>query len=234
MSSYVIDVVESSPSTLERIRFALRSTKFRLREFTDGREFLYTFQCNPPDLILLDLHVGSERGLSLLKHVRDAGGEKRDTRVLMLGEESTLEERCSAYLSGADGFLSIPFDDKELLAIVIANMRRVRKRKEVIRFGPFVLDKIEREARKNNQLLNLTNCEFLIYQVLMEAQGGIVSREALYRAFGDPRKPYDPRSKALDMHIKSLRNKLGEEGRFIENVYGGGYRLVESVPDRRL
>ncbi|MDY2913579.1 MAG: response regulator transcription factor [Candidatus Enteromonas sp.] len=227
MANYIIDVVESSPTIMHQVSEALRGTKFTVRGFVKATPFLNTFAVNPPDLAIIDLRIFDEYGINVLKKIRSSEGEKRDTRVILIGTSATCEDRCNVYHAGGDGYLSFPFEPRELYAMVIAQMRRVQKRKEVIHWGPFTLDKIEREARKLNQTLNLTNCEFLIYQVLMEAQGAVVTREQLYVAFGDPHKPYDPRSKALDMHIKSLREKLGEGGRFIESIYGGGYRLLE-------
>ena len=227
MASYIIDVVESSPNVLGLIQDALRGTRFTVRSFVKASPFLSMFAVNPPDLAILDLRIFDDYGLNVLKKIRSSDGDKRDTRVILMGLNSSVEERCAVFLNGGDGFLAYPFDPRELYAMVSANMRRVQKRKEIVRWGPFILDKIEREARKNNVLLNLTNCEFLIYQTLMEAQGSTVTREQLYRSFGDPRKPFDPRSKALDMHIKSLREKLGEAGKYVESIYGGGYRLAE-------
>ena len=227
MTKYKVDAVENHVGSGISIARALRISDYIVRVFPSSRAFLASFESDPPDLVILDLNMRDISGIDVLRTIRMSKGDKRDTRVLCVGKGVSTRQKCEVYNAGGDGFMESPFDIEEFTAMVRAQMRRVAKRKEIIHYGPFTLDKVEHEAKKNGMLVPLTNCEFLIFQTLMEGQGKTVSRDALYEAFGDPKKPFDPKSKALDMHIKSLRLKLGDGDTHIRNVYGDGYKLLD-------
>ncbi len=226
MEPYIIGVV-SPTSSLKTLLSPLKGRDFVFRFFETATLFSQNLDHEVPDIVVLDHELGEAKTQALVKKIRASSMKIRDMTVVVVGMDVPIFERCVMYQSGADLFVSLPFSPDEFSAMIRAKARQIYKKRAVVRWGPYVLDKIEREARCNEELVNLTNCEFLIFQALMEAQGKTVTREEIYKAFGDPRKAYNPKSKALDMHIKSLREKLGAKGDSIESVYGGGYRMAQ-------
>ena len=103
MANYIIDVVESSPTIMHQVSEALRGTKFTVRGFVKATPFLNTFAVNPPDLAIIDLRIFDEYGINVLKKIRSSEGEKRDTRVILIGTSATCEDRCNVYHAGGDG-----------------------------------------------------------------------------------------------------------------------------------
>jgi DNA-binding response OmpR family regulator len=183
-----------------------------------------------PDLVVLDLMLPEVDGLEVCRRLR------RDPRtvavpIIMLTAKTDEVDRVVGLEMGADDYVAKPFSPKELVARVRAVLRRTRPVGEVAQVltsGPLTLDTARHRVAVGGRSLELTPKEFELLQALMEAAGRVLSREYLLgRVWGYARAD-EIESRTVDVHVRRLRAKLGEEGRRIATVKSIGYRLEES------
>jgi DNA-binding response OmpR family regulator len=188
----------------------------------DGTTALAQLKAIPYDLVILDWMLPEFDGLSVLRAVR---GQGIQVPVLMLTARSEVNERIAALDGGADDYLTKPFDLGELLARVRALRRRADARGSMsMQIGPLVLDVVARKATLSGRPLELTAREFLLLSHLASATGRAVPRSEILGKVWETH--YDPGSNVVDVHVRKLREKLGEHADLIETVRGVGYRLA--------
>ncbi|MFA6620670.1 MAG: response regulator transcription factor [Bacilli bacterium] len=223
--SYLLYSVEDDENIATIIRMTLIKQGFDVRSFADGESFLDAFAKQKPSLILLDLMLPGIQGkdiLSYLRHDKTNDG----IHIIVVSAKSLTSDKVRALDLGADDYMIKPFEISELVSRVNAHIRRTEKSDEVLDYSLFHLDRSTGEIYNNGKLLDLTATEYIILSTLLERFGKLVSREELTRAFLGSKASFEPNSKALDMHIRSLRKKLGEDGKHIVSIYGGGYKVV--------
>jgi two-component system response regulator QseB len=186
----------------------------------DGRAAELSIDTNPYSLVLLDLGLPRQDGLSVLKGLR---ARKLDVPVLIITARDTVRDRIAGLDAGADDYLVKPFDLDELSARVRALLRRASGRAEpLIERGSLTLNPATHEVRLRGRPIEVSAREYALLEALAERAGGIVSRaqleEKLY-GWND-----SVGSNAVEVHIHNLRRKLGEDA--IRNVRGLGYRLA--------
>jgi two-component system OmpR family response regulator len=173
----------------------------------------------PYDLILLDWMLPEMDGLTVCRALRV---HHVSTPILMLTARGEVAERIAGLDAGADDYLTKPFDLGELLARCRALHRRGGD--GALRLGPLFLQRNEHRALLDNKKLDLTPREFALLDYLARESGRVVPRtEILARVWG---LSFDPGSNLIEVHIKNLRDKLGEHARMIETARGVGYRLI--------
>ena len=195
---------------------------------TTGTQGLRAAQRENYDLIILDVMLPGLSGFEVLKQLREGGAK---TPVLMLTARGDDVDRIVGLDLGADDYLPKPFNPRELLARIKAILRRTAEPDDdeptEITVGRLRANLKRREAWLDDQLLKLTNAEFVILVTLMRAPGEVVSRESLTRtALGRQLLPDD---RSLDTHISNLRRKVGSDATndpLIRSVRGSGYVLV--------
>lgn len=228
MNDFLIYSVEDDHEISNLIRIALEKSDFEVRSFDDGESFLKTFEVKKPNLILLDLMLPGIQGDEILKIIRrDIDNDK--IPIVILSAKSLLEDRITGLNNGADDYIVKPFNIKELISRINVHYRKFLKDKYIIKINEYTLDFKNEQFFKYDSLIDLTSNEFKILKYLFLKQGNVVSRDELYNQIWGTNNKNNSRS--VDMHIKSLREKIGDENKnFIKSIYGGGY-IIEKWLD---
>ncbi|MEN8802502.1 MAG: response regulator [Thiogranum sp.] len=224
-------VVDDDPSLHELLRRYLSEQGFEVTAVEDGvamDEFLAT---RSTDLIILDLMLPGEDGLSIAKRLRSDG----ETPIIMLSARGEEVDRIVGLEVGADDYLPKPFNPRELLARIRAVLRRPAapsypesesSQQQVYNFGPFRLDPVTQELMRGEEKVSLTSGEFALLKIFVERPNRVLSRDTLVDMLkGFVRSPYD---RSIDVRITRLRRKIENDPTspvYIHTVWGEGYRF---------
>lgn len=219
----IIWCVEDDASIRRIEEYALQNAGYETEGFDNGLDVIKALKTRRPDLVLLDIMLPGADGLQVLKALKSTA-LTHDVPVMMVTAKGTEFDTVTSLDSGADDHLSKPFGMMELLARVKALLRRSASESANLRLGDLVLDAERRSVTADGQALDLTLREFELLRLFMTHPGKAWSREALYRAlWGEDMTD----SRTLDVHIRSLRAKLGPRGSMVQTVRGLGYRFEE-------
>jgi len=224
-------IVDDDPALLELLERYLGEQGFVVAGVPDGEAMDQYRAENEVDLIILDLMLPGEDGLSIAKRLRVSG----TTPILMLSARGDDVDRIVGLEVGADDYLAKPFNPRELLARLRAILRRrqpdtpgqaVAEQAEVYRFGDFCLDMASRTLTRGDEQVMLTSGEYALLQVFVENPNRVLSRDALVdRLAGYERSPFD---RSIDVRVTRLRRKIEADPSapvFIQTVWGEGYRF---------
>ncbi|NEX23218.1 response regulator [Thiorhodococcus mannitoliphagus] len=203
---------------------------FQVAGAEDGEAMDAWMEVNETDLVILDLMLPGEDGLTLARRLRT----QTDVPIIMLSARGDEVDRIVGLEVGADDYLPKPFNPRELLARIRAVMRRRQPLREdderehdMIRFGPYELDLAQQELRRGEELVGLTRGEFDLLRVLAEHPDRVLDRDRLLDLLkGYERSPFD---RSVDVQIARLRAKIEPETkhpRFIRTIWGKGYRFT--------
>lgn len=220
----LIYLLEDDDSIRKLVIYALNSQGYEAKGFERPAEFWKAMGQAQPDLVLLDIMLPEEDGLTILQKLRAAAGTKK-LPVIMLTAKNTEYDRVVGLDSGADDFISKPFGMMELLARVRAVLRRAEPSGDAggVQIGALYICPPQHIVRVNGKNVQLTNKEFEILCLLAENRGIVLTRGTLMdKVWGFD---CDRENRTLDVHIRTLRVKLGEAGSCIETVRGVGYKI---------
>lgn len=221
--------VEDDASIRDIEVYALRSVGFEARGFSDGAAFWDALRAERPELVVLDVMLPGIDGIELLSRMR-ASDALRDIPVIMATAKGTEYDKIHGLDLGADYYLAKPFGVMELVSCVKAVLRRCRRDDEEragLSAGGVSLDADAHTVTAGGQRITLTYKEFELLRLFMAHPGTAFTREQLMeRVWGTD---YCGETRTVDMHIRTLRQKLGEYGEMIETVRGVGYRLEAQV-----
>ncbi len=221
-------LVEDDPNLAGAIREGLSDEGITAHMASTVTAALEAIRNTRPDAVILDLMLGGESGLEVLKAIRD----KRDqTPVLILSALGTTENRVTGLNEGADDYLVKPFEMTELLARLIAITRRGRKIEgPVLSFGPIRLELTTRRAFRDNKELKLSPTEISLLELFMRHENQILTRKMLYHQLWETN--WESETNVIEVHINRLRSKVdkGFDKPLIHTVRGRGYILSEAVP----
>ncbi|MCI8455219.1 MAG: response regulator transcription factor [Lachnospiraceae bacterium] len=218
----LIYTVEDDRNILEIEVFALKNSGHQVEGFVCARDFYERLEIKKPDLVLLDLMLPDEDGLKILEKLRRLPETKR-LPVIMVTAKSTELDKVKGLDLGADDYLTKPFGIMELIARVKAMLRRTLKEEKFFSLGDLFLDDEKRMVYVEDKPCSLTFKEYELLKLLMYNAGIVVTRETiLERVWGID---FEGESRTLDMHIRTLRQKLGGAGSMIRTVRNVGYRL---------
>jgi len=227
--SKTIMVVDDKEQLRTLVKTYLSAEGFRVVTAADGREALFVARDEKPDLIILDLMMPEMNGYDFLTAHR----RERETPVIMLTAKVEETDRVLGLELGADDYVTKPFSMRELTARVRAVLRRVDKEPadaRRIQIGDLILDQETRLVSVAGVNVELTPSEFGLLAALMGNPGRVFSRlELLERIQGDTYEGYE---RTIDVHIRNLRTKIEQDPRnprYVETVYGVGYRLNSVV-----
>ncbi len=219
----LIYVVEDDKSIQEIETFALGNVGYRVEGFDCAGDFYEALKKELPDLILLDVMLPDEDGLSIVKKLR----LRKDTAtvpVIMVTAKTTEMDKVKGLDTGADDYMTKPFGVMELISRVKALLRRSAKPEEkekILRLGSIVLDREKHAVYVNDRPCELTYKEYELLKLLMVNAGIVTSRDVILDRIWST--DFEGESRTLDMHIKTLRQKLREEGSLIKTVRNVGY-----------
>ena len=219
----MIYLLEDDSGIQNFVLYALRSSGFEAEGFDAPSVFWKAISERQPELLLLDIMLPEEDGLSILKKLR-AQPSTRRLPIILLTARSTEFDKVTGLDSGADDYITKPFGAMELISRINVLLRRVGSSAEEESFtaGDITLIPSRREVLRGGERLVLTLKEYELLAVLMKEKGKVISREELLsRVWG---YDFTGESRTLDVHIRTLRAKLGESGNIIETVRGVGYR----------
>ncbi len=218
-------VVDDEPDISELISLHMMREGHECLCITNGLEVMPMALSQEPDLIVLDLMLPGQDGMTAFKRLR-ADSRTRTIPVIMLTAKTQTMDRINGLELGADDYLTKPFSPRELALRIGAILRRTKKVTHVseVKTGDFHLDRKNMKFFHKGQPIDLTTTEFKLLAVLMENTDAVHTRAELLRevwGYSD-----DVATRTLDTHIKRLREKLGEAGKHVVTVRGTGYQFV--------
>lgn len=207
--------------------YALEQTGFCARGFSDYHSLFEALQSEIPDLIILDIMLPEVDGIEILKMLR-ADEAYKEIPVIMATAKGTEIDKISGLNLGADDYLVKPFGVMEMVARIKAVLRRtVKDENTSITVGEITLNEREHTVAVNDENIKLTHKEFEMLALFMKNKNIVFNRERLMsEVWGSD---YMGESRTIDMHIKTLRKKLGKAGGQIKTVIGVGYRLESKI-----
>lgn len=208
--------------------YTLEQTGFTARGFADGVSMLEALKTEIPELIILDIMMPELDGIEVLKRLR-SNPKYKDIPVIMATAKGTEMDKIGGLNSGADDYLVKPFGVMEMVARVNAVLRRTTKvvPTDDITVGAITLKEKEHKVIVNSKKIELTHKEFEMLKFFMLNPGMVFSRDRLMSEIWG--MDYIGETRTVDMHIKTLRQKLGNAGGQIKTVIGVGYRLENEV-----
>lgn len=219
-----IYLLEDDDSIRKLVIYALGSQGYEAQGFDRPSDFWSAMEGPQPALILLDIMLPEEDGLSILQKLRASAATKR-IPVIMLTAKNTEYDRVVGLDSGADDFISKPFGMMELVARTKALLRRTTKRTagEEFRLGMLYVSLSKHLVMVEGEEVTLTNKEFSLLTCLLQNQGRVLTRDQLLNDIWG--YSFDGENRTVDVHIRTLRHKLGDAGRLIKTVRGVGYKI---------
>ena len=219
-----IYIVEDDPEIRELESYALKSSGYETVEFAEGSSFFDALHREKPNLVLLDVMLPGEDGLSILGRLRSQSDTMRLPVILVTARSTELDTVRGLDL-GADDYIAKPFGVMELGSRVRARTRNLVRDTDRYTDGDIVLDTASRCVTVGGNPCELTYKEYELLSLLIQNAGRVLTREQIMdRIWG---YDYGGSSRTLDMHIKTLRQKLGESGSRIHTIRNVGYRLGE-------
>ncbi len=222
----MIYLVEDDNNIRELVLYTLTSSGLPAKGFASPADFWPAIELELPDLILLDIMLPGEDGLSVLKKLRSTTATA-SLPVMLLTAKGSEYDKVVGLDSGADDYVTKPFGMMELLARIKAMLRRAEKTKPSIaqefHIGQLYVCPAQHAVRVNGSEVSLTYKEFELLHLLLQNQSVVLTRDRLLNeiwGYG-----FDGESRTVDVHIRTLRQKLGEAGDYIETVRGVGYKI---------
>ncbi len=219
-----IYIVEDDKNIREIEMFALKNSGYTVEEFENAKSFFSRTVEKVPDLVLLDIMLPDMDGLEIVKKLRSRPDTVRVPIILVTAKTTELD-KVKGLDIGADDYLTKPFGVMELISRVKALLRRSRALQDdkQLVLGDITLDSERREVHVGGELCELTFKEFELLKLLMVNAGIVLHRDTIMSdVWGTD---YEGESRTLDMHIKTLRQKLGEAGNMIKTVRNVGYKM---------
>jgi two-component system response regulator VanR len=221
-------IVEDEPYMAEAIRDGLRLEAIAADIAADGDTALELLNVNAYDIAVLDRDIPTPSGDEVARHILATGS---GMPILMLTAADRLDDKATGFELGADDYLTKPFELQELvLRLRALDRRRGHHRPPVREIAGLRVDPFRREVHRNGRYVALTRKQFAVLEVLVAAEGGVVSAEALLAQAWDENA--DPFTNAVRITVSGLRKRLGEPW-IIATVPGSGYR-IDTQPDTGL
>ena len=216
--------VEDDSSIRDIEVYALLSTGFEARGFEDGKVFWEALQSEQPDLVILDVMLPGMDGVELLRAMKTSE-EFRDIPVIMATARGGEYDKVQSLDLGADDYLVKPFGNMEMVSRVKAVLRRCQPKQQqtILKVGGLELNLESHSVKADGQRISLTYKEFELLRLLMSHANKVYSRDQLYEAVWG--MDFVGETRTVDMHIRTLRQKLGTYGSLIETVRNVGYLL---------
>lgn len=217
----LIYIVEDDESIREIETIALKNSNYIVSAFENAKEFYKKLDELVPDLILLDVMLPDESGYDIVRKLRKRPAIQ-DIPIIMVTAKTTEMDMIKGLDGGADDYIKKPFSIMELITRVKALLRRTAKEEpKLLKLDDLVIDHERHVVTVNNEQVDLTYKEYELLRLLMGSQGIVMTREVIMRSVWDT--DFEGETRTVDMHIKTLRHKLGDYGSRIKTVRNVGY-----------
>lgn len=231
MQPKLIYIIEDDENIRSMVQYALTGNGYRAVGFESGQEFFRQLDQELPDLVLLDIMLPGEDGLSILRRLRGQDATA-SILVLMLTAKAEEMDKVRGLDLGADDYMGKPFGILELLSRIRALLRRTGRASaaqeaanpSVYQYSDIKVDKDRHEVVAFGEPVQLTKKEFGLLCVLMENRGRVLTREQLMSRVWE--FEYSGETRTVDIHINTLRKKIGDDGTRIQTVRGVGYKFI--------
>lgn len=217
----LIYIVEDDESIREIETIALKNSNYIVSAFENAKKFYKKLDELVPDLILLDVMLPDESGYDIVRKLRKRPATQ-DIPIIMVTAKTTEMDMIKGLDGGADDYIKKPFSIMELITRVKALLRRTAKEEpKLLKLDDLVIDHERHVVTVNNEPVDLTYKEYELLRLLMGSQGIVMTREVIMRSVWDT--DFEGETRTVDMHIKTLRHKLGDYGSRIKTVRNVGY-----------
>lgn len=224
----MIFCVEDDRSIRDLMLYTLSSAGFDTEGFSDGRGLFDALQEKLPELIMLDIMLPGEDGIQILKRLRE-NSATASIPVIMASAKGTEYDKVIGLDLGADDYLAKPFGMMEMVSRVRAVLRRsaTKKTDKILRVGELTVNVGGHTVEVSGERISLTYKEYELLLKLMENVGIVFTREQLLQGVWGT--DFVGETRTVDVHIGTLRTKLGIPGNYIKTVRGVGYRMEENI-----
>lgn len=217
----LIYIVEDDESIREIETISLKNSNYIVSAFENAKEFYKKLDELVPDLILLDVMLPDESGYDIVRKLRKRPSTQ-DIPIIMVTAKTTEMDMIKGFDGGADDYIKKPFSIMELITRVKALLRRTAKEEpKLLKLDDLLIDHERHVVTVNNEPVDLTYKEYELLRLLMGSQGIVMTREVIMRSVWDT--DFEGETRTVDMHIKTLRHKLGDYGSRIKTVRNVGY-----------
>lgn len=220
----MIYCVEDDSNIRELVVYTLESTGMKARGFEDGRAFMEALAFETPELVLLDIMLPGEDGIEILKKLRNSAKTK-DIPIIMVTAKGSEYDKVIGLDSGADDYITKPFGMMELVSRIKAVLRRTMREKTDTKYrvGNLSIDVEKHKVKVDGETVTLTLKEFELLEKLMKNRHIVLTRDRLLEEIWG--YDFTGETRTVDVHVRTLRQKLGTAGELIETVRGVGYRI---------
>ncbi len=219
----MIYIVEDDRNIQEIELFALKNSGYQATGFETAKEFYKALNEKLPELILLDIMLPDEDGLSILKRLRSRADTQKIPVILVTAKTSEID-KVKGLDGGADDYIAKPFGVMEMIARVKALLRRSGGMEEsLLTCGNVTLDGEKRMVYVDGKSIELTYKEFELLKLLMKNHGIVISRDVIMERVWD--SSFEGESRTIDVHVRTLRQKLGDGGALIKTIRNVGYMV---------
>ena len=220
----LIYIVEDDQNIREIESFALRNSGYQIQDFSSAKEFYRAVKERKPDLAILDIMLPDEDGMEILQKLRRNPETKR-MPIMMVTAKTTELDRVKGLDMGADDYMSKPFGVMELISRVKALLRRSmgEAQEKLLMVGEIMMDDERHQVFVEGEPCELTYKEYELLRLFMQNRGIVLSRDLIMDRIWD--MSCDVESRTLDVHLKTLRAKLGDHARHIKTIRNVGYRM---------
>ena len=219
----MIYIVEDDRNIQEIELFALKNSGYQAAGFETAKEFYKALNEKLPELILLDIMLPDEDGLSILKRLRTRADTQKIPVILVTAKTSEID-KVKGLDGGADDYIAKPFGVMEMIARVKALLRRSGGMEEnLLTCGNVTLDGEKRMVYVDGKTIELTYKEFELLKLLMKNHGIVISRDVIMERVWD--SSFEGESRTIDVHVRTLRQKLGDGGSIIKTIRNVGYMV---------
>ncbi|MBQ7972467.1 MAG: response regulator transcription factor [Lachnospiraceae bacterium] len=216
----VIYIVEDDKNILEIETFSLSNSGYEVKGFLCAKDFYKELDSALPDLVLLDIMLPDEDGLTVLQKLRKQEKTKK-LPIIIVTAKTTEIDKVKGLDSGADDYMTKPFGVMELISRVKALLRRSKAEEQSVAFAGIEMNHERHTVKVNGVTCELTFKEYELLKLFLSNVGIVISRERiLNRVWGTD---FEGESRTIDMHVKNLRQKLGSAGKYIKTIRNVGY-----------
>ena len=220
----LIYIVEDDQNIREIESFALKNSGYQIQDFSSAKDFYHALKEKKPDLVILDIMLPDEDGMEILQKLRRNPETKR-MPIMMVTAKTTELDRVKGLDMGADDYMSKPFGVMELISRVKALLRRSmgEVQEKLLMVGQIMMDDERHQVFVEGESCELTFKEYELLRLFMQNRGIVLSRDLIMDRIWDMN--CDVESRTLDVHLKTLRAKLGDHARHIKTIRNVGYRM---------